>query len=89
MLTPPSKCLYVGRHGHAYDGDHVLVEVFYPDSGRSLRLGLLSCAGSLGWSVTTMDGIHLIVMVDDDGWHDDTVQAHQIYALSSVQEGRS
>ena len=89
MLTPPSPCLYVGRSGRAFDGDHVLVECFFPDSGRALRLGILSCFGGLGWSVTTMDGIQLVVCIDDDGFHDDTVQAHQIYSLSRVQEGRS
>lgn len=88
MLTPPSICLYVAKHGHAYDGDVVLVEVFFPDSGRCLRLGTLSREGSIGWSVTTLDGIFLLVSIDDDGFHDDTVQAHQIYALDRVKEGR-
>jgi len=88
MLIPPANCLTVANHRQVYAGDHVLVEVFYPDAGRSLRLGILSCAGSLGWSVTTMDGIHLIVIVDADPFFDDTVQPHQIYSLTRTKEGK-
>lgn len=86
MLTPPSPCLYIGRQGRGYDGDRVLVEVFYPDSSRDLRLGTLELNYPVGWSVTTADGIHLVVMADADPLFDDTVQPHQIYPCPSIQQ---
>lgn len=86
MIIPPSPCLYIGRNGRGYDGDRVLVEVFYPDSGRDLRLGTLYGEAHIGWSVVTADGISLVVMADAQDLYDDTVQPHQIYPCPSIQQ---
>jgi len=66
-------------------GEVVLVECFFPDGGLSLRFGTIECAGSLGWSVTTADGIHILIINDADDFFDDTCQPHQVYKLSSTR----
>lgn len=87
MLLPPSHYLTVAQGKTVYSGEIVLCEVFFPDGGQSLRFAEVECAGKLGWSVKTLDGIHLVVSVDADPFFDATVQPHQIYRLSRVYEG--
>jgi len=87
MLLPPSHYLTVARGHTVYSGEIVLCEVWFADGGQSLRLAEVECAGKLGWSVKTLDGIHLLVSVDADPFFDATVQPHQIYRLSRVYEG--
>lgn len=87
MLLPPSHYLTVAHGKTVYSGEIVLCEVWFPDGGQSLRFGEIECAGRLGWSVKTLDGIHLLVSVDADEFFDATIQPHQIYRLSRVYEG--
>jgi len=87
MLLPPSHYLTVSGGKTVYSGEIVLCEVWFPDGGQCLRFGEIECAGKLGWSVRTLDGIHLIVSVDADEFFDATIQPHQIYRLSRVYEG--
>jgi hypothetical protein len=87
MLLPPSHYLTVARGHTVYSGEIVLCECWFPDSGWTLRYAEVECAGKLGWSVKTLDGIHLLVSVDADPFFDATVQPHQIYRLSRTYEG--